>query len=246
MDILKNKFIIFGHRGAPKYSPENTIISFKKAIELGVHAIELDILLTNDNKIIVFHDLDLNRIAGINKKVCDLNYNELSKIDVSNKWNKHFGFQKIPLLEDVILIAKSHNIILNIEIKSTRIIPTKIVNKVAEIIQKHQIENQCIISSFNPLILRKMKNIYPNIFTSLIWSKDEVYFIQKFYKLLYWIAKPDGFHPDNNFINKNLLSWAKLKNLLIYVFTVNSKDELIKLKSWGVNGIITDDPKIVL
>ena len=245
MDFTKNNFIFFGHRGAPMYAPENTMVSFEKAIEMGVQGVELDVLLTNDDKVVVFHDLDFNRMAGINKKVKDYSYNEILNIDISNKWHEIYGIQKAPLLEDVIDLIKKHNVILNIEIKSTGIFPTKIVNKVVETINSKQVERQCIVSSFNPLILRKLKNISPNIFTSIIWRNKKTSFLFKNYRLMYFISKSNGFHANKNFINTKLVLWMKNKKIPIYVYTVNSNADLEEMKKIGINGVFTDDPEIM-
>lgn len=241
-----DEFLIFGHRGAPNFAPENTMASFEKAIELGVDAVELDVLLTNDDKVVVFHDFDLERIAKKNNKIDELTYDELRNIDVSQSLKGKFGFQKIPLLVDVIKLIKTHNLILNIEIKSTGILPTKIVDKVNDIIVKNKVENKCIISSFNPLIIRKIKKVNPKLFTSLIWSQTEVAFIQKFYKLLYLISKPNGFHPDKDFTDLKLIKWAKSKGMPVYVFTVNSLEEYKRLRKLNIDGIFTDNPKIFI
>jgi len=244
MKFFNNQFLFFGHRGTPHFAPENSMASFEKAIQMGVDGLELDVLLTNDDKIVVFHDYDLKRMAGIPNKIIDMDYNQLSKINISNNWTDQIGQQYIPLLDDVIDLVINTNIILNIEIKSTGIFSTKVVNLVLDKINKRQIEENCIVSSFNPLILRNLKKKSPNIFTSLLWSREEISFFQKYYKLLYWISKPNGFHPDINFIDEKLVNWAKKKEIPIFVFTVNTLEDLEKMKKMGVNGVISDNPEI--
>ena len=241
---FKNKFLFFGHRGTPHFAPENTLISFKKAIDMGVDGIELDVISTMDDEIVIHHNTDLVKPTGKPSKISSMQYNDIKKIDISRGWNAEFGFQKIPLLSEIIELLDSNQIILNIEIKSTGFSPTKIVEYVSNFITQHKLKKRCIVSSFNPLIIRKMKTISPHIFTSLIWSRDEVPFFLKWYRLLYYISKPNGFHPDKLFTDKNLVNWAKSKKLPICVFTVNTKDELDRLIKLGVNGVFTDNPKI--
>jgi glycerophosphoryl diester phosphodiesterase len=243
---FKNKFLFFGHRGTPDFAPENTIYSFKKAIEMGVDGIEFDVLLTQDDYPVIHHDIDLLNLTGENTKINSLNYSELKKIDVSGKWKNSIGYQSMPLLDEISKLLINNKIILNIEIKSVGFFSTKkIVKKVIHFISSNQLYKRCIVSSFNPLIIRKIKKLSPEIFTSLIWSKDETPIILKWYKPLCYIAKPNGFHPDKLFTNKKLVKWAKSKNLLICVFTVNDKIELNRLKKLGVNGVFTDNPKIM-
>ncbi len=242
---FNKKFLFFGHRGAPNFAPENTIYSFKKAIEMGVDGIELDVLLTQDDNLIIHHDIDLLKLTGEDNKINSLDYNELIKFNASGKWGEKIGFQKIPLLDEVLELLIDNKIILNIEIKSIRFFPTKVVEKVIQFILKNKLMERCIVSSFNPLIIRKVKKLSPEIFTSLIWSKEETPFMLKWYKPLYFISKPDGFHPDKLYTNKKLVKWAKSKKLPICVFTVNDKIELNRLKKLGVNGIFTDNPQIM-
>jgi len=239
-----NKFLFFGHRGAPHFAPENTLISFKNAIDMGVDGIELDVISTLDEKIIIHHDTDLVKLTGEPTKLSSMGYDEIKKIDVSRKWNSEFGFQKIPLLSEIVELLDSNNIILNIEIKSTGFFPTIIVEKVYDFITQHKLEKRCIVSSFNPLIIRKMNAISPKVFTALIWSKDVTQILLRWYKPLFYIAKPNGFHPDKLFTDKKLVKWAKSKKLPICVFTVNTKAELDRLIKLGVNGVFTDNPEI--
>ena len=201
-NLFKNKFLFFGHRGTPHFAPENTRISFKKAIDMGVDGIELDVTLTMDGKIVIHHETDLIKLIGKPSKISTMQYDDIKKIDISGRWNAKFGFQKIPLLSEIIELLDSNQIILNIEIKSSGFFPTKIVEKVSNFITQHKLEKRCIVSSFNPLIIRKMKTLSPNIFTSLIWSRNEVPFFLNWYKPLYYICKPNGFHPDKLFIDE--------------------------------------------
>ena len=75
--------------------------------------------------------------------------------------------------------------------------------------------------------------------------REEVSFLQKFYKLLYWVSKTNGFHPDINFIDEKLVNWAKSKGLPVLVFTVNTKEGMAKMKKMGVDGVISDNPEIM-
>ena len=111
-----NKFLFFGHRGAPHFAPENTLISFKNAIDMGVDGIELDVISTLDEKIVIHHDVDFLKLTGKPTKLSSMVYDEIKKIDVSRKWNSEFGFQKIPLLSEIVELLDSNQIILNIEI----------------------------------------------------------------------------------------------------------------------------------
>ena len=102
--------LLFGHRGSPAYFTENTRSSFKKAIEQGADGLELDIRLSKDKKIIIFHDRDLKRLVGAKHKIKDLTYKQLQEHTFENE-------ETVPLLDNIVpLLDKTKAF--NIEIKS--------------------------------------------------------------------------------------------------------------------------------
>ena len=243
-DLKQNNFLVFGHRGAPAHAPENTIVSFKKAIKLGADGLELDVQETVDGKLVIHHDLHLQRL-GVQKNVDDLTFEEIRKLNASLDWESEYGFQPIPALEEILELLEGNDIILNIEIKSPGFLPTGVVGKTVEFIKQHNLAGRCIVSSFNPLIIRKVKKLLPDVFTALIWSWEDVHWSLLWFKPLYWICSPDGFNPDIQFLNKEIVDWAKAKNMKICVFTVNNPGQLDFVKKLGVDGIFTDDPMII-
>ena len=130
---LEKRPIVFGHRGSPTYKTENTLSSFKKAIQQKVDGLELDVRCTKDKKVVVFHDKKLDRIAGIKSKIKNLFYDDLKKI-VLNKG------ETIPLLDDISPLLKNIKV-LNIEIKSDSIFSGyDSIKPVLNFISKNEIE----------------------------------------------------------------------------------------------------------
>ena len=145
--LNKKNFFYYGHRGAPNLAPENTLNSFQKAIDYSLDGLELDVQLTLDSKLIIYHDRLINynhNQIGINK----LNLSDIKKINVNTKF-KNLDNQYIPTLKEVFEILPK-NIILNIEIKSYRGSNSNyIINQVLDLIDSYSIYDQIIISSFN-------------------------------------------------------------------------------------------------
>ena len=98
--------------------------------------------------------------------------------------------------------------ILNIEIKSNQICSRGIEKDIINFINENNIKDKTIISSFNPLVLRRVKNIDNGIWTGYLYSKVDVPMILKTYIWIYFV-RPDSFHPDFNFTNKKKIEWAK-------------------------------------
>ena len=132
MNIVHNRVLIFGHRGAGNLAPENTIKSFRKAIELKADFIEFDILETKDGKIVVCHDEEISRLTGHHGFVRDLTLEELKSFDFGDG-------EKIPTFEELIEVTKG-KINLNCEV-----IVEGISNKVVEIIKKYGIIDKVLV-----------------------------------------------------------------------------------------------------
>ena len=134
----KDRPLIFGHRGSPTKIIENTIASFKKATEQGVDGLEFDIRLSKDKEIVIFHDSDLKRLAGVDKKIKHLTAQELK--DTKLKQN-----EKIPLLEEIVPLIEKIKVV-NIEIKSDGLFQGhSIVTPLIQFLDKQNIDEKCIV-----------------------------------------------------------------------------------------------------
>ncbi len=225
-----DKLTIIGHRGAPVLAKENTMESFKSAFKAGLNGIELDVQLSSDNKLVVFHDYFVKHPEIPVNAIINIPYNKI--VNISDNI--------IPLLSEVIQIIPEGSFI-NIEIKSNHIINTGIEKEVLEEIKKGGIESTCIVSSFNPFVLWRIKKFAPNITTSFLWTADNNESIMNS-PLWVWFCRPDGFHADIRHIDDKLIHWIRRKNLFALAYTVNSQEHLSKAKNLLLDGIFTDDP----
>ena len=232
-NVYNNDFIIISHRGNHQKYYENTIPAFYSALEYNIDGIELDIQMTFDKRLIVFHDFHLKKLGQPNILIQKTKWEEINNYQLGK--NK---LETIPLLEQV-LSSIGGKTILNIEIKSYNLLDLSISENVIKIIKKNNLLNQCIISSFNPLILKKIKKKYPEVLIAWIWSKNNSY---RVLRTIHWLnfVKPDFFHGDINSLNKNIINKIKKHNLKIIAYTVNSKEQYNKSKEIGLDGIITD------
>jgi len=232
--ILNSNLVKLGHRGAPNLAYENTLASFQKAIDLGMDGVELDVQLTADKKIVVYHDWHIE-INGKMQLIEKLNYKHIQNISLGKD-----NSNKIPLLSDVLDIL-NNNCIINIEIKSQYIINTNIEKIILFYIKKYKFEKNCIISSFNPMILYRIKQLNQNIITALLWTRNKSQLILNS-PLWVWYCLPDGFHVDIDYIDSPLMNWIRKKKLFIFAFTIETHYDFLKAVQFGVDGVITDDP----
>ncbi|MFN8674423.1 MAG: glycerophosphodiester phosphodiesterase family protein [Candidatus Sericytochromatia bacterium] len=232
-------FITIGHRGFSGEYPENTLLSFQKAMEQKVNMIELDITITKDGEIVVFHDVTLLRLAGINKHIRDLTFNELNTIDIGSWFKKEYSGLKIPKLSEVFEILDNKTLI-NIEIKheASSFVNRDLEKKVINLIREYNMEKRVVISAFNPMIVNRIRKLAPDISTAYLIT-------QTMTPILIWLlAKINAkyINIDFNYLNSNNVKKIKRKGLKIIPYTLNSENEFKKAFDYKLDGAFTDYP----
>lgn len=232
-DLYHDKPIFFGHRGDRHNVPENTIASYRSAIDKGLNAIELDVMLTKDNRLVCSHNFDLERETNGMGFIDEIDYQDLAKV----KTGRQFPLAKqeaIPLLIDV-ATSLPKTVLINIEIKTKSTFDLKAAIKVARLITRGEIHQKVIVSSFNPLVVRMVKLISKSIPTGFIFDKAN------HFKGVF-IARPDCLHPEVELITDKLIQFCKRRNMRINAWTVNN----VYTRNWlidkNIDGIILDNP----
>ena len=228
-----NRLFIFGHRGAPLQITENTVLSFKKALDQGVDGLEFDVRCTKDKKVIIFHDSDLNRLAGLNKKIKNLTYKELQEINLKRG-------EKIPLLDDFEELLDK-KVVINIEIKSDSFLSGYgAINPVVLFIEKHSLQERCIVSCFNPLVLIRLKAKRPQTIIGYLYNARVP--LHSWYNVI-WMrsVRPDALHVHYDFLDTGAARWAKKQGLKVSCYTVNDRKTYEKIKKLNVDGVFTDN-----
>ena len=225
---------ITAHRGFSRIAPENTMYAFESALESGADYIELDVQLTADKQVVVFHDEKLNRVTNGNGKLSDFTYSELQKLSAGCKFGKNGDFNdaKIPLLSDVFDLT-SDDILFNIEIKSYGDILLT-TEKTVLLIEEYGLEDSCYITSFSYNALKEVKKINPNIKTGLIANNA----ITAFSQLKYI----DALSLNHIFVNPAIVNNAHQNGKRVFVWTVDNTSDMQNMIAIGVDNIITNRP----
>lgn len=224
---------ISAHRGYSSIAPENTFYAFEAAIECGADYIELDVQETKDSEIIVMHDSNLLRTAGTDADIWDVNYSEIKDIDIGSWFGEEFSDARIMTLEEVIK-SVSDRIKLNIEIKPTGN-ENLIVEKTASLISEYEIDDRCYVTSFSYDIIRKIKQINPNIKTALTLSVA--------YGNIASMEYADAVSVNQIFVTKRLVSTCHNNGKKVFAWTADKSAEIQKLSELNVDNIITDYPE---
>ena len=228
------ELVKIGHRGAPLQSHENTINSFIKAVESRVVGVELDVQYSADKKLIVYHDWTLDALLGAEKRIEKTLYSDIEKVQFDNE-----NTNKIPLFTEVLDVLPK-NFIKVIEIKSKHLFDSGIEKNILVILKNNDLENSCIISSFNPFVIRRVRKLNPNIQTAYLWTKNGPLFTINS-PLWVWWCKPDGFHADIDFLDQNLIKWIRRKKMSALAFTIFDQKQLKRAQDLGLDGIIIED-----
>lgn len=154
--------LVVGHRGVPMHAPENTLAGFRRAVALGLDAIELDVRRTRDGRAVVFHDASLERLTGDRRAISDLTWDQLSKLRVHRT-------HPIPLLAEV-LAEVGRSIAINIELKPRWRLDDLGTTVAREIAEAGAIEN-VLVTSYDPRRLWQVRRHCPELVTGFSWSE---------------------------------------------------------------------------
>lgn len=229
---LLNRTMIAAHRGYSAEAPENTIPAFKAAMDNFSDYAELDVQETKDGIVIVLHDSDLNRVAGVKKNIWNVDYREVLSFDVGSWFSEEFEGEMIPTLDEVMEMAKGR-LKLNIEIKLTGH-EKNLEQTVVKLIEKHEMEDECVVTSFQAKALKKVKSYNENIKTG--------YILHVAYGDFSGIDYADALSINYSFATSALINDAHSAGKEVYVWTVNNADAINDMINKGADMIITDDP----
>lgn len=233
--MIKN----FAHRGFSGKYPENTMLAFQKALEIGIDGIELDVHLTKDGELVIIHDEAVDRTTNGTGLVADFTLDELKQLDASATYMGVYGKNEIPTLREYFELVKDTDIVTNIELK-TGINPYPgIEEKTLAMIDEFGLREKIIISSFNHYSVMRFKALAPEIICGFLeesWIIDMADY-----------AKRHGVecvHPIFNAVTKEYADAAHEAGLLINTWTVNTKEDILDMIQKGVHAVIGNYPDL--
>ncbi len=215
-----------GHRGARAYEPENTLRSFKRAMELGANAVELDVRRTKDDEIVVIHDAEVDRTTDGSGLVSELTLEEIKQF-VTEKG------EKIPTLEEALeFLGKRVKIL--VELKETGL-----EENVLDLIHEKGLIENVIIISFHEEALRNVRALNDDVATGLIYVRHKNP-VEAALKL-----KAEYLLPLYRFTHSANVRKAHEEGLKVIVWTINKEEEVAEYMKKSVDGITSDRPDIL-
>ncbi len=235
--------LIIAHRGSSATAPENTLAAFQLAAEQEADAIELDVDLTRDGHVIVMHDATIDRTTDGHGRVADLTLDEVRRADAGAWKDAAFKGEHVPLLEEV-FEAVGQRLLINVEIKDMSLLGTGVEAQVAALIEKYDLLDRVILSSFNPLALRRAKYVNPRLACGLLVAPDLPIFLRAAW-LAPLVPGLNARHPHHAQVNKTVVDHFHAQGLVVNVWTVNQAGTARAMVQAGVDGLIGDDPILI-
>ncbi len=240
--------LVYAHRGAAAEQPENTLPSFRRALELGADALETDVHLTADGAVVAIHDPDGARVAGVERSVRTTTLAELKSWDAGHalvdlRGERPFvgrGYQ-VPSLEE--LLVELPAVRLNVDLKTEE---PELVASFLAVVRRHAAERRIVAASFHRVTLRRLRDAG--------WRGDSALARAEFLFTWLWPSCLPGGRPAGTRAQIPTMAGpcplatprtiAKLKRLGLGVdfWTINDPVEARRLVALGADGIMTDDP----
>lgn len=230
---------IIAHRGFSSRYPENTLIAFEKAIEIGVDGIELDLRRTADNRIVAIHDEEISRTTVGEGAVYKMRLDQLKCYPIKDHLGVIWEDQRIPTIEEIFELIKNSSVELWIEIKETGI-----ENSLMEAIKRYNLKERVMIISFYPTVLRKIKHLEKDIKTSILCAPRLVN--TDYEEILPYIDGIDiGYIPL--LLDEELIKRAKDDGLILGFWTINNEEQFEEVCSrYKPEYITTDCPDLLI
>ena len=232
-----SKPLVWAHRGASGYAPENTLPAFQKAADLGADGVELDVQLTKDGEIVVCHDEQIDRTASAKGWIKDYTLEELKKMDFCGGQMAYEGVQ-IPTMQEAFDLLKPTGLTINIELKTGEIFYPGLERRIVELTRENGWMDRVIFSSFNHYSIMEIQKLAPEAKTGFLYADGTLdmpeygrdHHVNALHPALYNLQYPDYMKKCREF------------GLDVNVWTVN-RDEWLKMCcDFGVHAIITNYP----
>lgn len=232
---------IIGHRGARGEAPENTLGGFQYIQDIGIRAVEFDVRQLKDNALIIMHDDDFVRTTGQKKHLYECNRQDLVQYNHAVTWSEWNKIEATPLLDQTLNVIHNFD---HIEVEIKEVDSEAAAEKIAlEVEQQLQgYEHTAIITSFDPKIHQALKQQNSRLKRGLLIETDVKY--QAIDQALELGCCHIGWM--NELASKDLIQATQAAQLNISVWTVNDVTRAKELRDWGIQGLITDYPKLML
>ena len=248
-------FQVIAHRGGRGLGPENTLFTFRLAVELGVDVLEMDVRRTGDGHLVISHDKTVDRTTDASGPVANYTLADLKQLDAAYRWSpdngRSFPYRnhdiRIPTLSEVFEAFPGTR--MNLEIKASGIDD---IHDLCRTIRNHAMAATVMVASFDTGVLKRFRTVCPEVATSAGASEAIVFnYLQRVHleavysPTMQALQVPETYR-ERRVVDERFLEAAHHRNLRVQVWTVNDADSMKRLLELGVDGIMTDYPDRLL
>jgi len=249
----RHRVDVIAHRGDKGEAPEETLVAFAHARQLGVDVLEMDIRVTRDGELVLMHNPTVRATTNGWLPVRCYRLAELQKLDAAYKWNPD-GLPKPPRRGEGIIVPtfrqvleKFHDMRMNIEIKGWHPLDAEnIAKKFCDLLRHFEMTQRVLIASFHSPVLRVIRREFSEVAISASTSEVIKFVLSSKLGVGDYRPKVAAIETWSKSIDRRLVETAKNQGLKLHAFTVNDVDEMKRLIELGVDGIITDYPTLLL
>lgn len=239
---LYTRPVVIAHRGFSGIAPENTLVAVRKAIEADADMVELDFSLTKDGEVVCIHDDTLERTTDGAGLVADATWEEIQQLDAGSWFSEEYAGEPVPHLNDVLDLVQG-KMLINIEIKPEAYHPEpvgSISHKVLDAINKRDMRDQVVISSFDGRILKQIREIDSTIKTATLYNEETDPVLNP----LAIVAShgSNGFNLGKTQVKAWIVKDCHRRGIPVSVYTVNTKPMIRMILDMGVDAIFTNYP----
>lgn len=242
LDDSRKRPLVIGHRGASMHAPENTLAAFRLAHAQGADGIEFDIKRCKTGEVVIMHDATVDRTTNGSGGVHTLSLAALRALDAGHG-------EPVPTLDELfaeqgaLAGPNGKPFLFNVEVTNYSTRNDGLEAAVVALIQRHNIADRVLFSSFNPWSVRKLAQLAPDIPRAILYASDMPIFLRRV-----WLAPlvPHQFrHPEKDMIDAAYVQKLAQQRLRVNVWTINAREDIARMAACGVHGIIGDSPQIM-
>ena len=226
---------MIGHRGAPGTAPENTLASFRNAIDAGADGIEFDIHLTGDNRLVVMHDTNVDRCTDGTGPVAEHSLDDLRRLDAGGWFGSAFSGERVPAFTEALEVMRERVLPL-VEIKAqTDRDAAHLASLILAELDSLEMRRDVVLHSFDPALVAALYEADSGLALAITFKEEVV--------PPAWIG---GVHPQATLVTAPLVEAAHAAGRWVCTWTVNTENAVQQLADLEVDGIMTDDPVMAI
>ena len=226
------ELINYAHRGASAYAPENTFASFYMGWQMGANGIETDVQSTRDGVLVLVHDDDLNRLAGLDRNICDMTYEELCRVDVGSHRGERYRGERVPTLQEFLHHFSGKGLHLALELKQAGI-----EQQVMEAVLPAWPHDRLIVTSFIWEALLEVRRIAPEIRTGYLTRRQDADLLQEMKTNGIWQYCPEG-----HTVTPEAMRMFREAGFSIRAWGVSNESVMERMLALGVDGMTVNFP----